>query len=109
MSFNDRKKGFEDKFAHDQELMFKIEARASKLFGLWAAEKLGLAGADAATYAAECVAANLDEPGLDDLKRKAQADFAARDIKDVSDHLLDTMLDKYLEQAQEQVLNDRKG
>ena len=50
-TFSDREKAFEDKYKHDQELQFKVEARRNKLLGLWAAELMGLAGADAQAYA----------------------------------------------------------
>ncbi|NBO19216.1 MAG: DUF1476 family protein, partial [Proteobacteria bacterium] len=40
-TFDDRDKAFENKFAHDEELKFKIHARAVKLLGLWAAGLLG--------------------------------------------------------------------
>ena len=46
--FSDRQKGFERKFAHDEELRFKATARRNRLLGLWAAEKLGKTGDDAA-------------------------------------------------------------
>ena len=41
-SFEDRQKGFEAEFKRNQELQFRVTARGNKLFGLWAAEKLGL-------------------------------------------------------------------
>jgi len=50
-SFDKRQEGFEKKFAHDEELRFKASARRNKLFGLWAAEKLGKTGTEAETYA----------------------------------------------------------
>ena len=56
---NSRKNVFEKKFAHDQELEFKVEARCCKLFGLWMAEQLGLSGDDAKTYANGVIGANL--------------------------------------------------
>ena len=43
-TFDKREEGFEKKFAHDEELRFKANARRNKLLGLWAAEKLGLSG-----------------------------------------------------------------
>ena len=55
--FNDREKAFESKFALDEKISFDVEARLSKLYGLWAAEQLGLEGTDASTYAGEVVAA----------------------------------------------------
>lgn len=102
-SFDDRKDAFEKKYAHDQEMMFKVEARCCKLFGLWVAEKLGLAGADAENYAKEIVTANLDEPGLDDVKRKASNDLAAKNVA-VSDHMLGVHLQKCLDEAKSQVM-----
>ena len=57
-TFDKREEGFEKKFAHDEELRFKATARRNKLLGLWAAEKLGLTGADADAYAKEATAAD---------------------------------------------------
>ena len=36
-AFEDREKGFESKWAHDEELHFKVIIRHNKLLGLWAA------------------------------------------------------------------------
>ena len=69
-TFDKREEGFEKQFAHDEELRFKANARRNKLLGLWAAEKLGLAGADAQAYAKEVVTADLEEAGDDDVFRK---------------------------------------
>ena len=100
---NDRKDAFENKFAHDEGLRFKVEARTSKLFGLWVAEQLGLGVDEANVYAAEMVAANLEEAGFDDIKRKARPDLDAKGL-DVSDHMLDTMLHKFTEEAKSQLM-----
>ncbi|MCB9991854.1 MAG: DUF1476 domain-containing protein [Rhodospirillales bacterium] len=102
-SFEERKDAFEKKFAHDEELAFKVEARCCKLFGLWAAEQLGLEGADAETYAKEVVGSNLEEPGFDDVKRKVMPDFEAKGV-DISDHVVDSMLEKYMEEAKNQIM-----
>ena len=48
---DDRESGFENKYAHDQELDFKANARRNKLLGLWAAELMGLDGEAATAYA----------------------------------------------------------
>ena len=56
-----REEGFEKKFAHDQDLLFKANARRNKLLGIWAAEKLGLTGPAAETYAKEVVVADFEE------------------------------------------------
>lgn len=101
-TFDDRKSAFENKYAHDQEFLFKLEARTCKLFGLWAAEQMGLSGDDATTYAGDVIGANLEEVGFDDVKRKVRADFTAKNI-DVSDHVMDAMLDQCLETARIQL------
>ena len=56
-SFEDRQKGFEAAFQRDQELAFRITARRNRLFGLWAAERLGLPAGDAAERYAQTVVA----------------------------------------------------
>lgn len=103
-SFDDRKDAFEKKFAIDEETMFKIEARCCKLFGLWMAEQMGLSGDEAHVYANEVVGANLEEPGFDDVKRKVMPDIEAKGL-DISEHRLDTMLNQFFAEAQEQIAN----
>jgi hypothetical protein len=100
--FDEREKAFESKFALDEKLDFAVEARTSKLFGLWAAEKLGLTGPDANTYAIEVVGANLEEVGFQDVIRKVRKDFDSKGV-DVSDHIMDVELQKALVEAQKQV------
>ena len=84
-TFDKREEGFEKKFAHDEELRFRANARRNKLLGLWAAEKLGLAGAEAEAYAKEVVMADLEEAGDDDVFRKIRRDFDAKGVAQ-SDH-----------------------
>lgn len=103
----EREKAFENKFAHDEQLNFKVEARCCKIFGLWAAGKMGLSGAAAMDYAGEVVAANLQEAGYGDVLRKVSADLKAKNI-DVSSHLLETELEKAQEEAREQILSENK-
>ena len=74
-TFDDRENAFENKFAHDEEVKFKAEARTNKLLGLWAAELLGKSGDDAAAYAAEVVKADFEEAGHEDVVRKVAADL----------------------------------
>ena len=71
-TFKDRNKGFEQKFAHDEELKFRATARRNKLLGLWAADQLGLTGDEAQAYAREVIKADLAEPGDEDVVRKAE-------------------------------------
>jgi hypothetical protein len=78
--FNDREKGFEAKYQHDQETQFKITARRNKLLGLWAAEQMGLGGADADAYAKEVVVADFEEAGDDDVLRKVLGDLTDKGV-----------------------------
>lgn len=102
MQFNDREKVYENKFSMDQESLFKVEARASKLIGLWAAEKLGMSGPDAESYAKEVIAANLDEPGYDDVKRKIEKDFADRNVM-LTTNEINIVIEKSIAEATRQI------
>lgn len=101
-TFDNREQAFENKFAHEQKLDFAVEARLSKLYGLWAAEKLGLDGADAETYAGDVVAANLEEPGFLDILRKVRADFDAKGVE-ISNHMMEVELEKCMKEARKQI------
>jgi hypothetical protein len=90
-TFDKREEDFERKFAHDEELKFKATSRRNKLFGLWAAEKLGLSGAEADAYAKEVVIADFEEQGDDDVFRKVRKDFDAKGIKESDEQLRRTM------------------
>ncbi|HEX2379217.1 MAG TPA: DUF1476 domain-containing protein [Methyloceanibacter sp.] len=84
-SFEDREKGYERKFANDEELKFRATARRNKLLGLWAAEQLGMVGDEAQAYAREVIKADLEIPGDDDVFRKIRRDFDAKGVQK-SDH-----------------------
>ncbi len=101
-TFDNREKSFENKFAHDEKLDFAVEARLSKLFGLWAAEQLGLSENDAQTYAGTVVSANLEEPGFNDVLRKVRADFDEKGLE-ISDHIMEVELEKCLVEAKKQI------
>ena len=105
--FDSRKKGFEGKFAHDEELKFKAMARRNKLLGLWAAGKMGLSGADADAYAKEVVKADFEEAGDDDVFRKIRKDLDAKSIE-VSDHQIRREMEDLLATATDQVVNEKK-
>jgi hypothetical protein len=102
MSMEDREKGFERKFAHDEELQFKATARRAKLLGLWAAELMGLSGADAEAYAKTVVVADLEEAGEEDLFRKIKADLDAKNATQ-SDHQIRRTMDEMMAKAVEQI------
>ena len=102
MTFDDREKTHEKKFAHDAELQFKATARRNKLLGLWAAEKLGLSGAEAEAYAKEVVVADFDSPGEDDVFQKIRKDFDAKGVNQ-SDHQIRRTMLELMDQAIEAV------
>lgn len=77
-SFKDREKGFENKYAHDQELQFRATARRNRLIGHWAAELLGKTGDEVGAYAVEVVKADFKEAGDEDVIGKLKADLGDR-------------------------------
>lgn len=74
-TFDTRQKAFEDKFARDADLQFKVTARRNRLLGLWAAERLGMTPEAASDYAKSVVAADFEEAGDEDVYRKVAADL----------------------------------
>ncbi len=104
-TFDKRQDGFEKKFAHDEELQFKAQARRNKLLGLWAAELMGLDGDEANAYSMEVVKSDFEEAGDDDVFRKVRADLDAKKI-DKSDHQLRRTMDELLATAMEQIQNE---
>jgi hypothetical protein len=103
-SFKDRETGFESKYAHDEELRFKVMARRNKLLGLWAAGLNGLTGAEADSYARTVVQADFQEAGDNDVFRKLKADLAAKQ----SDQAIRKKMEDLLAEAGEQVQREGK-
>ena len=104
MSMKDREDAYENKFAHDEELRFKAEARRNKMLGLWAAEKLGKSGDDAEAYAKEVIIADIEEAGDEDVFRKVRKDFDDAGV-DQSDHQIRRTMDEMMAEAIEQIRN----
>ena len=82
-SFEDREKGFERKFAHDEELKFKATARRNRLLGLWAAEQMGVTGEAAQAYAREVIKADLERPAKRTCSARSGRDFDAKGVEPV--------------------------
>jgi hypothetical protein len=99
-SFDDREKAFESKFAHDEELRFRILARRGKLIGLWAAEKLGKSGEAADDYAKSVLLSDLEVPGDDDIIAKLLGDLKPLGV---GENDIRAMLAEKLAQAEIQV------
>ena len=100
--FDDRERAFESKFAHDEEMKFRITARRNRLLGLWAAEKLGKSGDAADAYAREVVRADMQEAGEEDVFRKIRADFDAAGVEQ-SDHQIRRTMAELLVEAASQI------
>lgn len=103
--FDDRKDGFEKKYAHDEALKFKAAARRNKLLGHWAAEKLGLAGDKAEAYAKAVIVADLKEAGDEDVFRKIRADFDAAHVAE-SDHQIRKRMEEFEAEAIRQLRDE---
>jgi hypothetical protein len=101
-TFDKREEGFEKKFALDEEQKFKAEARRNRLLGLWAAEKLGLAGDAANTYAKEVVAAEFEEAGDADVVHKVMGDLTAKGVA-ITEQQLRAKMDELMAAAVAQV------
>jgi hypothetical protein len=106
-SFDRREKGFEAKWAHDEELRFKVYARRNKLLGLWAAAEMGVTGPAAESYAKEVVAADFERAGDEDVFEKIRRDFDAR-LATVSDHMIRVKMAELLETAKRQIETEVK-
>ena len=79
-TFDNRENAFENQFAHDADLQFKVAARRDKLIGLWAAAKLGHSGDAADAYARSVILADLEEAGDEDVIRKLVADLGGAGV-----------------------------
>lgn len=106
-TFDDREKGFEQKYKHDKELEFKVNARRNKLLGLWAAKELGIADAEADAYAKSVVMADFEKPGDDDVVQKVLGDCKQKGV-DMSEHRLRKHMADLLETARQQVMTELK-
>lgn len=100
-TFDNREQAFENKFAHDEEMQFKAEARCNRLLGLWAADLLGKSGADAESYAQEVVKADFEEAGFEDVLRKVNSDLGGK----ASDADVRAKRAELLLEAKAQILN----
>jgi hypothetical protein len=104
-TFDKRKDAFENKFAHDQELRFKAEARRNKLLGAWAAGLLGKKGADADAYVRSVIESDFEQAGDEDVFRKIRSDFDAGKIAQ-SDHQIRRTMDELMQQAIAQISSE---
>src|SRR5215510_2723405 len=101
-TFDEREKGFEQKFSHDKELEFKINARRNRLLGLWVAKELGIPVAEQEAYAKSVVQADFVKPGDADVVEKILADYKQKGVA-MTEHRLRKHMAELLEAARQQV------
>jgi hypothetical protein len=104
-SFADREKEFEARFKHDQEFRFKITSRRNRLLGLWAAQKMGLTGADAEAYGKEVLAAQFEPGGDKRVLGKIVNDLVAKGQK-ITPEQVRFELEHFAEQAKQQLMKE---
>lgn len=104
-SFDEREKAFENKFGHDQEMQFKAQSRCNKMLGLWAAEKLGMSGADADAYAGTVVDVDFERVGHDEVVEKVLGDLTAKGV-DVTEHIVQKKREELLGTAKAQLMSE---
>src|SRR5438067_279709 len=78
--FDDRERAFESKFAHDEEMKFRIAARRNRLLGQWAARQMGLSEVEAESYAKDVVRSDFEEAGEHDVVRKVFGDLTSAGV-----------------------------
>ena len=101
-TFDERQDAFEKKFAHDEALKFKVDARANKLLGMWAASLLGKDGETASEYAREVINADFEEAGREDVFRKLSSDLEGK----ASEATIRQKMDECAAEAKRQVIEE---
>ena len=101
--FDDRERGFEAKFARDEEMQFRIIARRNRLLGEWAARLMNLSDVETEAYAKDVVRADFEEAGDEDVIRKVLGDLTAAGV-DVDDVKIRETLDHKLVEARRQII-----
>jgi len=101
-SFDDRKKGFESKFVHDEETLFKINAKRNKLLGEWIADRLKKTDKDKEDYILEVIKSDMAEPGDEDVFRKVKNDLSQGGFNNIDEEIRNKM-DEFMEVAKKAV------
>jgi hypothetical protein len=96
-TFDDREQAFENKFAHDEDMKFRITARRNKLLGQWAAGRMGLTAEETDSYAKSVVQAEFEEAGDEDVIRKLLGDLTAAGIATNDGEIRDALAAKAVE------------
>ena len=102
-TFDDRERAFEAKFAHDEEMQFRITARRNRLLGEWAARQMGLTEVEAQSYAKDVVRADFEEAGDEDVIRKVLGDLTSAGVEADEATIRETLEHKSVE-ARRQII-----
>lgn len=105
-TFDDRERGFETKFARDEEMAFRITARRNKLVGHWAAAQLKLTPEETDAYATAVIQADFETAGDDDVTRKIVGDLTAAGVE-VDEAEVRRVLDEQTIEARRQLFEAR--
>ena len=103
--FKDRERGEEAKYAHDEDMAFRVAARRNRLLGQWAAEKMGLTAEETAGYASEVVQADFEEAGDEDVIRKVLGDLVAAGV-DIDEAGVREALEQKAVEARRQLMGE---
>lgn len=103
--FDDREKAFEAKFAHDEEMLFRVHARRNRLLGTWAAERMGLDAAETEAYAKSVVQADFEEAGDEDMIRKVLGDLISAGV-DIDESDVRLAMDAKSVEARRQLMGE---
>ncbi len=106
--FDDRQRAFESKFAHDEEMKFRMIARRNRLLGEWAAAKMGLSEEETSSYAKDVVRADFEEAGDEDVIRKVLGDLTSAGIE-TSDAEIRQTLEHKAAEAKRQLIEAQGG
>ena len=100
--FTEREKSFEKKFARDEELQFKVQARSNKYIAEFVSEKLGKNEEEKQKYILEIIKADMEETGSEDVFRKVKQDFKNASVN-IDDEEIRTQMEKALIRAKEEL------
>lgn len=102
-SFDERERAFETKFAHDEEMRFRITARRNRLLGEWAARQMGLSEAETESYAKDVVRSDFEEAGDHDVIRKVLGDLTSAGFEIDEEKVTEALRNKEIE-ARRQII-----
>lgn len=105
-TFDDREQAFENKFAHDQDMAFRITARRNRLLGQWAANLMKLTSEETDAYAKSVVQADFEEAGDEDVIRKLLGDLTSAGVE-IDDGSIRTALDAKTVEARRQLMEGK--